>query len=707
MSTLARKLVDSFLAGNDEQAKKLFETGMSQTVKNQIADFKHVVGQHMFESTDMEFMPVKQDFMIHAIDPSKANERMPEGEPVQYKVNAYSEATAHEKAKNKGHVIQKITNAVGEDVTEKAKNVAENRDMGAWPVNESLNEGMKLVSQHGEGQHTAKVYKDSDWDEYRVKFYKDGKHVGKASDYHSDDLDDAQSTADSQIKRYGQVNESTSLSDYENIQTNASVAAHGTEKGRMLYQAYKTSPTPENKAAYDDHIKTHVDNALKYYKDQMNEETGSTVGAHKITAGNVYHMQERNFASPVRFNGWTDDDQKYGEGKGKFAHLKAIPGINKLADVESKANSKEYGYGHYAHFTALDKDGKDDYDFNAYVHKGRLSVGSGADPVSLKQHAIQESVDVQQSEIDDHGSKEKAVFARGWYAQNAKHKGDAEYDDSIPGNSAELKHYFNAGKHHAALQAASMGDADSGMHDAFDVFQKTLQEGSTVNFNQGANDVQDEPIGAHAHELETSVPEDHSDHSSYVYAAGALKQNLPAKEIGDRIRPLDTAVRDHVLSYVHPSHWESMGYPAINMEKSLQAHVQKFGITESVPAVTRDLDKLYAKWQSDVASSHPQHANNLRFVSKPDARHLISAQVKNKDQCCGVFDTGTGRGQVLAEDTGTGAVDAAITAQQLAAKKQENIEQAHAASKQKAPTIQDVVSVLGNTVSVADTSAVH
>lgn len=64
---------------------------------------------------------------------------------------------------------------------------------------EEIVEGMKIVSKHGEGQHTAKVYKDSDWNEYRVKYFKDGNHVGEDADYHSDDLDDAKSTADTEL----------------------------------------------------------------------------------------------------------------------------------------------------------------------------------------------------------------------------------------------------------------------------------------------------------------------------------------------------------------------------------------------------------------------------------------------------------------------------------------------------------------------------
>lgn len=42
---------------------------------------------------------------------------------------------------------------------------------------------------------TAKIYYDSDWQEYRVKFYDTNNQHLDASDYHTDDEDDAHNTA--------------------------------------------------------------------------------------------------------------------------------------------------------------------------------------------------------------------------------------------------------------------------------------------------------------------------------------------------------------------------------------------------------------------------------------------------------------------------------------------------------------------------------
>ena len=62
---------------------------------------------------------------------------------------------------------------------------------------------LRLIKAHtGPKGHVAKVYKDKDWGEHRVKFFDpDGKHRVDA-DYHTDDLSDAHDTAKGQLNRY-------------------------------------------------------------------------------------------------------------------------------------------------------------------------------------------------------------------------------------------------------------------------------------------------------------------------------------------------------------------------------------------------------------------------------------------------------------------------------------------------------------------------
>ena len=54
---------------------------------------------------------------------------------------------------------------------------------------------------HSSLGHTAKVYRDPDWQEYRVKFYDpEGNHM-EAADYHTDSMDDATGTARTQLQQ--------------------------------------------------------------------------------------------------------------------------------------------------------------------------------------------------------------------------------------------------------------------------------------------------------------------------------------------------------------------------------------------------------------------------------------------------------------------------------------------------------------------------
>jgi hypothetical protein len=62
---------------------------------------------------------------------------------------------------------------------------------------------LRLIKAHtGPKGHVAKVYKDKDYGEHRVKFYDpDGKYRSGA-DYHTDELSDAHDTAKGQLNRY-------------------------------------------------------------------------------------------------------------------------------------------------------------------------------------------------------------------------------------------------------------------------------------------------------------------------------------------------------------------------------------------------------------------------------------------------------------------------------------------------------------------------
>lgn len=136
MQNLARSIVAAIMSDKNDEANKMFESAMAESIKAQVEDYKALVGQQIFEAVEDiggEFVPEKRDYSVEAIDPSKKSERLPEGEPVHYKVNAYSAATAHKNAIALGHTNIKITDHVGNEVTPIV-----NEDTGIGAVDASL-----------------------------------------------------------------------------------------------------------------------------------------------------------------------------------------------------------------------------------------------------------------------------------------------------------------------------------------------------------------------------------------------------------------------------------------------------------------------------------------------------------------------------------------------------------------------------------------
>lgn len=147
---------------------------------------------------------------------------------------------------------------------------------------EEIVEGMKLVSKHSpEGSvHSAKVYKDADWNEYRVKFFKDGKHVGEDADYHSDDLDDAKSTADSSIEY---MNNHMKESVCDELTEQSLVVRHGKVSAEAVKRVAKemfpdTNPlTPEHFEKAKEHILKNVVKHNRMRDKLMKEETVDSI----------------------------------------------------------------------------------------------------------------------------------------------------------------------------------------------------------------------------------------------------------------------------------------------------------------------------------------------------------------------------------------------------------------------------------------------
>ena len=109
---------------------------------------------------------------------------------------------------------------------------------------------MRLVKTHTDGDRTAKVYKNPEYGEHVVRFYKEGKHLTNADSFHSD-AEDAHDTAQAELKR-------------------------GFAKGGGVYEADGTRPTGGRMArAHGGETPFHEGNTEGYTKAQlkrMNEE---------------------------------------------------------------------------------------------------------------------------------------------------------------------------------------------------------------------------------------------------------------------------------------------------------------------------------------------------------------------------------------------------------------------------------------------------
>lgn len=60
----------------------------------------------------------------------------------------------------------------------------------------------RIAHMHSSIGHTAKVYHDTEWQEYRVKFYGTNGEYFSHADYHTDNKEDALETARVQLTVY-------------------------------------------------------------------------------------------------------------------------------------------------------------------------------------------------------------------------------------------------------------------------------------------------------------------------------------------------------------------------------------------------------------------------------------------------------------------------------------------------------------------------
>lgn len=129
------------------------------------------------------------------------------GEVKEANAGGYKKGGAAKKHFATGGSVNNAGHAVAMPRKPVSKPVANTMQSGTFAKGGSVEKeekpNLRLLKTHtGPKGHVAKVYKDKDWGEHRVKFFSpEGKHYSQA-DYHTDDAEDAHGTAQGQLNRY-------------------------------------------------------------------------------------------------------------------------------------------------------------------------------------------------------------------------------------------------------------------------------------------------------------------------------------------------------------------------------------------------------------------------------------------------------------------------------------------------------------------------
>lgn len=129
-----------------------------------------------------------------------------------------------------------------------------------------------------------------------------------------------------------------------------------------------------------------VTNEEKKYGDESKADIESRwnfkspVKMNSIKRGDIIGIEDSADTIVVKFEGFSDDSEKYGEGGWKFKTLSDAMkhfNVKNASALENAFKDMQYGYGCYAIFSYVD--GYDfGEEFTAYLFKGRWSLGSGA-----------------------------------------------------------------------------------------------------------------------------------------------------------------------------------------------------------------------------------------------------------------------------------------------------------------------------------------
>ena len=381
----------------------------------------------------------------------------------------------------------KFVTASGYDWKDLPKNARKNppdlKDFMGESITDKPN--LRLIKTHTHGPHSAKVYKDKEWGEYRVKFYKNGQYQSKA-DSHHDDADDAHGTAQYQIKQYGNLSE-------DHRSAAAFAINHFGEQGKSghpqassdnLHQFGNdyihrsvTRAVSSNKTSADfkkigneilkDKMSFLKEDKTGYWAKNKHllDESGAGVKSDRVFTSSFGHVNRQMMSSGVQYH-----STKYGKGKNKTRYHSSLPAAKKWVGKDLDATfknaeaMKELGEANSVHTARIKKDwhnkAADDYRKRADADNKRTNITSNFNLYRKKanrhaQAALAADRVIKKKKLDEaalggekYKGKSNPNNAR---AKNIALSGLKFYNNAL--RMSNLKHAGKADSHEAKREA--------------------------------------------------------------------------------------------------------------------------------------------------------------------------------------------------------------------------------------------------------------
>jgi predicted RNA binding protein YcfA (HicA-like mRNA interferase family) len=215
-------------------------------------------------------------------------------------------------------------------------------------------------------------------------------------------------------------------------------------------------------------------------------------------------------------------------------------------------------------------------------------------------------------------------------------------------SDAELK-YIQKDAHEAAQAMKGHNPKAEGKYldqhnDASTVLHYRSKGGQQLRKEEYEMNEETHPLGAHAAKLEKYAHESGGiDKEDMLTAAEHMKSNNH-EALKNKIRSMDTDPRDKVLDYVHPHHWQKLGFkPTGSMQVAVHHHNKMHGIkeeTEQLDEISKETKKSYIGKAVDdmtrrtlrIASTSPRAS-----VQPEVSQRLVKAAQKNVQRKAGIM----------------------------------------------------------------------